>query len=50
MELIKALSATMASHVIAVDYRGFGDSKGWPTEEGASWSSEVVTRSQAVDE
>jgi pimeloyl-ACP methyl ester carboxylesterase len=28
------LSSVLQSHVLAVDYRGFGDSSGWPTEEG----------------
>lgn len=34
VELVKTLSATLGCHVIAVDYRGFADSTGWPSEEG----------------
>lgn len=36
VELVKTLSATLGCHVIAVDYRGFADSTGWPSEEGTS--------------
>lgn len=34
IEIIKSLAATMEAHVVAVDYRGFADSTGWPSEEG----------------
>jgi len=29
------------THVITVDYRGFGDSQGWPTEQGERMEEEV---------
>lgn len=32
--LMKRLSAEFSAHVIAIDYRGFGDSQGWPSESG----------------
>lgn len=35
MELAKSLASRLDAHVVAVDYRGFGDSTGWPSEEGA---------------
>jgi abhydrolase domain-containing protein 12 len=28
------ISAGLNAHALALDYRGFGDSEGWPTEEG----------------
>lgn len=34
LHAIKQMSYFMNSHVITFDYRGFGDSQGWPTEEG----------------
>ncbi|KAG8460994.1 hypothetical protein KFE25_010745 [Diacronema lutheri] len=30
----RAISAALRSHVLMLDYRGFGDSSGWPSEEG----------------
>jgi len=30
----RALSASLSAHVLIPDYRGFGDSSGWPTEAG----------------
>eukprot|EP01041_Mallomonas_annulata_P013939 gene13939-29671_t len=33
-QLIKHLAASLDSHVIAIDYRGFADSEGWPSEHG----------------
>lgn len=34
LQIVKQISAFLNSHVITVDYRGFGDSEGWPSEEG----------------
>lgn len=34
LEICKSLAAVMQCHVILFDYRGFGDSSGWPTESG----------------
>jgi pimeloyl-ACP methyl ester carboxylesterase len=34
VELVKALAAMLEAHVVTVDYRGFADSTGWPSEEG----------------
>lgn len=34
LEVIKKLSTFTDSHVITFDYRGFGDSPGWPSELG----------------
>lgn len=30
----------MGYHVFAIDYRGYGDSEGWPSEEGTA--SDVI--------
>ncbi len=42
VELIKALAATLETHVIAVDYRGYGDSTGWPSEAGLAEDARAV--------
>jgi len=42
VELVKALAATMEAHVIAIDYRGFGDSTGWPSEAGLGLDARAV--------
>lgn len=42
VELIKALAATMQAHVVTVDYRGFGDSTGWPSEEGLALDARAL--------
>jgi pimeloyl-ACP methyl ester carboxylesterase len=42
VELVKTLSATLGCHVIAVDYRGFADSTGWPSEEGTSTHNALI--------
>lgn len=34
VELYKVISSHLNGHVITFDYRGFGDSDGWPSEEG----------------
>ena len=34
LHIINQLSSYHQAHVIAIDYRGFGESSGWPTEEG----------------
>lgn len=28
------MASHLCAHVITIDYRGFGDSPGWPTESG----------------
>ncbi|GAB5033545.1 monoacylglycerol lipase abhd12 [Nannochloropsis oceanica] len=42
VELVKALAATMEAHVIAIDYRGFGDSTGSPSEAGLGLDARAV--------
>ena len=32
--LIKQLSSHLSAHIIAIDYRGYGGSQGWPSEGG----------------
>lgn len=52
IDTIKHLSTTLDAHVISFDYRGFGDSAGWPSEHGtlldsravAKWLHSVVTK------
>lgn len=34
VSLMQQLSTHLSAHVISVDYRGFGDSTGWPSENG----------------
>eukprot|EP00968_Pinguiococcus_pyrenoidosus_P025006 scaffold5328_cov215-Pinguiococcus_pyrenoidosus.AAC.3 len=34
VEKARLFSAHFAAHVLALDYRGFGDSTGWPTQDG----------------
>jgi abhydrolase domain-containing protein 12 len=34
IHIIKKLATILQAHVITIDYRGFADSDGWPTEEG----------------
>jgi abhydrolase domain-containing protein 12 len=36
LNIINQLSSYHQTHVIAIDYRGFGDSSGWPSEEGTA--------------
>lgn len=43
VELSKALSSTLGAHVIIIDYRGFADSTGWPTEEGRKYKTDFGT-------
>lgn len=31
---VRAITAYMGAHALSLDYRGFGDSRGWPTEYG----------------
>jgi abhydrolase domain-containing protein 12 len=42
VELIKQLSSQLNAHVVVIDYRGFGDSKGYPTEEGTYKDAKAV--------
>lgn len=43
VQLYKRLSK-MGYHILAIDYRGFGDSEGWPTEQGLVEDSKVAYR------
>lgn len=46
----RAISSVLQSHAVLLDYRGFGDSSGWPSEEGlardarAAWDWLTVQR------
>lgn len=42
LETAKALASHLNAHVIAVDYRGFGGSQGWPSEEGTRMDAQAV--------
>lgn len=42
IELIKQLSNLLDAHVITFDYRGFGDSEGWPSEFGVHIDSRSI--------
>ncbi len=44
IEIIKQLATTLDAHVISFDYRGFGDSSGWPTEHGTLLDARAVTK------
>ena len=48
MELMKALSSRMEAHVVAIDYRGFADSTGWPSEAGMGWLAAASNESCIV--
>jgi len=39
VELCRSLATLLGFHVISFDYRGFGDSTGWPSEEGLAADS-----------
>jgi pimeloyl-ACP methyl ester carboxylesterase len=39
INLVKQLSSLLKAHVISWDYRGFGDSEGWPSEKGIAIDS-----------
>jgi abhydrolase domain-containing protein 12 len=39
INLVKQLSSLLNAHVISWDYRGFGDSEGWPSEKGIAIDS-----------
>jgi abhydrolase domain-containing protein 12 len=42
IQLIKQLSSLLDAHVITFDYRGFGDSEGWPSENGIHLDSRAI--------
>jgi len=42
INMMKQLAAVMNASVIAVDYRGFGDSQGWPSEEGTHLDAKAI--------
>lgn len=42
--LMKRLASEFSSHVIAIDYRGFGDSEGWPSESGTHLDALAVVQ------
>lgn len=41
---IRYLSQALNAHVIIFDYRGFGDSEGWPTENGTLLDGKAVIK------
>ena len=53
--LYKAYTSRLNSNVLAIDYRGFGDSEGFPTEEGvaldarAGWDYLIKQGARAED-
>jgi hypothetical protein len=42
VDLMHKLSSQVSAHVIAIDYRGFGDSGGWPTEKGIALDTRAL--------
>lgn len=44
VERVKAISAHAHAHVVVVDYRGFGGSTGYPSEEGVAEDARAVMR------
>lgn len=52
IQIANQLASQLNAHVIAIDYRGFGDSESWPSEEGTRldataswhWLRDVVDR------
>jgi hypothetical protein len=52
VDLAQRLAAQLSAHVVVIDYRGFGDSEGWPSEEGThldalatvKWVSDTVRK------
>lgn len=56
IELMKQLSSELSAHVIAIDYRGFGDSTGWPSQNGTTkdmfglwkWLETTLTSNQTA--
>jgi abhydrolase domain-containing protein 12 len=44
IDIIKQLTTVLDAHVITFDYRGFGDSTGWPSEHGTLLDARAVTK------
>jgi pimeloyl-ACP methyl ester carboxylesterase len=42
VSIVRRLSSQLAAHVLALDYRGFGDSEGWPSEQGTALDSQAL--------
>mmetsp|Transcript_3744 Transcript_3744/g.5805 ORF Transcript_3744/g.5805 Transcript_3744/m.5805 type:complete len:450 (-) Transcript_3744:65-1414(-) len=42
ISLLHRLASQLSSHVITIDYRGFGDSAGWPSEGGTALDARAV--------
>lgn len=42
VETAKQLASVLEANVVLVDYRGFGDSEGWPSEEGTKKDARAV--------
>jgi pimeloyl-ACP methyl ester carboxylesterase len=55
VNILKALAHQLSAHVVTFDYRGFGDSPGWPTEVGThldstaavEWVKQSIQRGRA---
>lgn len=56
IDLMKQLSSELSAHVIAIDYRGYGDSSGWPSESGTTkdlfglwkWLENILSSDQSL--
>lgn len=44
IDILKQMANFLNAHVISFDYRGFGDSQGWPSEDGTQMDSRAVIR------
>lgn len=44
IDFIRHITAQYDAHVISFDYRGFGDSEGWPSEEGTVLDGKAVVQ------
>ena len=42
IDIVRRLSSHLGAHVISFDYRGFGDSGGWPSERGTKEDASAV--------
>ncbi|RZK32766.1 MAG: alpha/beta fold hydrolase [Hymenobacter sp.] len=42
IQVVKDLAVLCGAHVLAIDYRGFGDSGGWPSERGTLLDTQAV--------
>lgn len=44
VSLLRRLSSQLGAHILTFDYRGFGDSGGWPSEEGTALDALAMWR------